>query len=111
MKNRISLLGIIAIVAIIGFGFTACGGDDDNTGGNNTGTQFIEMVSISEGTFQMGTESGGDNKERPVRQVTLSAFKMGKYQVTQEQYHTVMGTNPSHFSSNPATGEIQGRRP
>ena len=34
MKNRISLLAIIAIVAIIGFGFAACG---DDTGGNGTG--------------------------------------------------------------------------
>ena len=32
MKNRISLLGIIAIVAIVGLGFTACA-DDDDTGG------------------------------------------------------------------------------
>jgi len=36
---------------------------------------------------------------------------MGKYQVTQEQYTAVMGTNPSDFNSNPATGEVQGRRP
>ena len=36
MKNRISLLGIIAVVAIIGLGFTACGGDDDGTGGTHT---------------------------------------------------------------------------
>jgi len=35
---------------------------------------------------------------------------MGKYQVTQEQYQTVTGENPSSFSSNSA-GEIQGRRP
>ena len=45
MKNRISLLGIIAIVAIIGFSMTAC--DDGNgsttggnTGGNNGGTTY-----------------------------------------------------------------------
>ena len=30
MKNTIKLLGIIALVAAIGFGFTACGGDDDD---------------------------------------------------------------------------------
>jgi len=36
MKNTIKFLGIIAFVAIIGFSFTACGGDDDN-GGNGGG--------------------------------------------------------------------------
>jgi len=32
MKNAIKLFGIIAIVAVIGFSFTACGGDDDGNG-------------------------------------------------------------------------------
>jgi len=77
----------------------------------------MEMVSISAGTFQMGTDLGTFqgtsvyDAERPVRQVTLSAFKMGKYEVTQEQYQAVMGTNPSKFTSNPADGEIQNKRP
>ena len=30
MKNLMKLIGIIALTAIIGFGFTACGGDDDD---------------------------------------------------------------------------------
>jgi hypothetical protein len=38
MKNTIKFLGIIALAAIIGFSFTACGDDDDdNSGGNNNG--------------------------------------------------------------------------
>jgi len=41
----------------------------------------------------------------------LSAFNMGKYEVRQELYYAVMGTNPSSFSSNPASGEIQNKRP
>ena len=40
---------------------------------------------------------------------------MGKYQVTQEQYLAVMGTNPSYFhggsAREPASGEVQERRP
>jgi hypothetical protein len=41
MKNVFKFLGIIALVAIIGFAFTACGdGDDDNNGnGNGNGTE------------------------------------------------------------------------
>ncbi|MCR5061670.1 MAG: SUMF1/EgtB/PvdO family nonheme iron enzyme [Treponema sp.] len=38
-------------------------------------------------------------------------FKIGKYEVTQELYETVMGKNPSYFSKNPIDGENQKRRP
>ena len=59
-----------------------------------------EMVLIPSGNFQRGSST-----------VTLTGFNMSKYQVTQEQYQAVMGSNPSYFSSSPATGEVQGRRP
>jgi hypothetical protein len=56
MKNTIKVLGIIAIVAIIGFSFAACGGDDDsnntggnNTGGNNTGGDDLRVRIVYEG--------------------------------------------------------------
>jgi formylglycine-generating enzyme required for sulfatase activity len=55
-----------------------------------------ETVLVEGGTFQMGSESGASD-EKPVRQVTVSSFRMGKYEVTQAQYRAVMGTNPSHF--------------
>jgi len=36
--------------------------------------------------------------EKPAHSVTLTQpFYMGKYTITQPQYQTVMGTNPSHF--------------
>lgn len=31
----------------------------------------------------------------------VSSFKIGKYPITQEQYESVMGTNPSYFKNNP----------
>ena len=76
----------------------------------------VEMVQISAGTFTMGshsTERGRDSDEGPQRQVTLSAFRMGRYEVTQELYMAVMDTNPSRFngSEEPAAGEAQRRRP
>ncbi|WP_291529435.1 bifunctional serine/threonine-protein kinase/formylglycine-generating enzyme family protein, partial [Bacteroides sp. UBA939] len=55
-----------------------------------------EMVYVQGGAFQMGSESGFDN-EKPVHQVTVSSFYIGKYEVTQAQWRSVMGTNPSHF--------------
>ena len=57
---------------------------------------YIEMVSIPGGTFQMGdTRNEGLTDEKPVHTVTVSGFKMGKYEITQKQYQTVIGTNPS----------------
>ena len=55
----------------------------------------IELVRVPGGSFQMGSASGGDSDERPVHTVTVSTFYMGKYEVTQGQYRTVMGSNPS----------------
>ena len=33
MKNVLKVLGVIALVAVIGFGFVSCGGDDSSSGG------------------------------------------------------------------------------
>jgi formylglycine-generating enzyme required for sulfatase activity len=64
-------------------------------------TVSIEMVQIPGGSFEMGNPdtSVGDSDERPVHTVTLSAFSMGKYQVTQAQYQAVMGALPSSLTS------------
>jgi TonB family protein len=55
-----------------------------------------EMVFVEGGTFQMGSETG-EADERPVHSVTLSSFKIGKFEVTQAQWKAVMGNNPSDF--------------
>jgi len=73
---------------------------------------------IKPGTFTMGSPVGepGRNNDEVQHQVKLTkGFYMSKYQVTQEQYQAVMGSNPSWFQpsngENPASGEEQGRRP
>ena len=59
------------------------------------------MVYVQGGTFMMGatSEQGSDayGDEKPAHQVTLSAFSIGRYEVTQEEWQTVMGSNPSNF--------------
>lgn len=55
-----------------------------------------EMIFVEGGTFKMGSKSGEDD-EKPVHSVTLSAFNIGKYEVTQAQWAAVMRSNPSHF--------------
>ena len=53
------------------------------------------MVKVEGGIFSMGSTEGYD--EKPVHQVRLSDFCIGKYEVTQDEWEVVMGTNPSHF--------------
>jgi formylglycine-generating enzyme required for sulfatase activity len=54
---------------------------------------------ISAGSFAMGS-TNGDADEQPVRVVTISRpFLLQRTEVTQEQWRTVMGSNPSYFST------------
>jgi len=54
----------------------------------------LDMVFIEGGTFQMGSNDG-ESMEIPVHSVTLSDFLIGKYEVTQKQWHYIAGNNPS----------------
>jgi formylglycine-generating enzyme required for sulfatase activity len=56
-----------------------------------------DMVFIQGGTFLMGSSSG-EADEEPIHWVKLNSFNIGKYEVTQEQWKVVMGSNPSIFS-------------
>ena len=42
-------------------------------------------------------DSGADNDEKPSHSVTLSGYRIGKYEVTQREWLAVMGSNPSWF--------------
>jgi formylglycine-generating enzyme required for sulfatase activity len=53
------------------------------------------MVKIPNGMFTMG--SNEYDNETPVHKVNISEFRVSRYQVTQEQWETVMGGNPSDF--------------
>ena len=58
------------------------------------------MVYVEGGTFLMGSSDGRRDDEKPVHEVTVSSFYMGKYEVTQAEYQAVMGSNPSDFKGN-----------
>jgi len=64
----------------------------------------LDMVYIPSGKFMMGApetkESSRDN-ERPQHLVTLPAFFMGRYPITQAQYEAIMEINPSRFKDKP----------
>jgi len=60
----------------------------------------IKMISVSGGTFQMGSpgsEAGRDQDEGPQTNVTVQSFYMSKYEITQAQYKAAMGVNPASF--------------
>ena len=61
------------------------------------------MVYVEGGTFTMGatSEQSYFNENKPTHSVTLSSFRIGKYEVTQAEWQAVMGSNPSkYFGSN-----------
>ncbi len=43
------------------------------------------------------SENGRSTSEEPQHFVNIPAFFMGKFEVTQEQYQQIMGSNPSNF--------------
>jgi formylglycine-generating enzyme required for sulfatase activity len=61
----------------------------------------------------------GSPSDEPDRQSTetqhsvalAKGFYIGKYEVTQELYQAVMGSNTGYFTNNPASGEEQAKRP
>ncbi|NLA39788.1 MAG: SUMF1/EgtB/PvdO family nonheme iron enzyme, partial [Methanomicrobiales archaeon] len=58
----------------------------------------IKEVFVQGGSFRMGDVwGGGFDGEKPIHNVTLSSFYIGKYEVTQALYKEIMGNNPSYF--------------
>ncbi len=53
----------------------------------------VQMILLPGGTFTMGDENG-EIDETP-HKVTVSPFFIDKFEVTQEEYERVMGSNPS----------------
>ncbi len=104
-------VGMLAVAA-----FTGCvgGGHDEATsGGGKSGPRVgdtktitlpggakMEMVWCPPGSFTMGSPSGEEGRfdNETQHRVTLTkGFWLGKYEVTQAQWKSVMGNNPSWF--------------
>jgi formylglycine-generating enzyme required for sulfatase activity len=62
----------------------------------------LTMVSVPGGTFTMGCRDGRDQDcetdEKPAHSVTLSDFQIGKYEVTQADWRSVMGSDPPELA-------------
>jgi len=88
MKSVCKLIGFVILVLLLVETVAAQSPVSDN------------FVRIEGGTFTMGSPNSEPQRgdyEGPQRQVTVSAFYMGKNQVTQGEYEELMGSNPSNF--------------
>ncbi len=106
-------LSTIALVVLSAVGRLAAIAEEPKTGGNSKvlpkelsvdlgkGVK-LEMVLVPAGEFLMGSpdsDKDAGDEEKPQHRVRITKpFYLGKYLVTQEQWQTVMGSNPSHFT-------------
>ena len=75
------------------------------------GGVILEMVSIPEGTFSMGSpnsEEGRSDWESPQHWVTVQPFFMGKYAVTQAQWKVVAALAKVNRDLNPDPSRFKG---
>lgn len=69
--------------------------------GSQSGVPAWPFRDVEGGTFTMGKISGDTHavdNESPQHRVRVNSFMIGTYEVTQEQWKWVMGSNPSHFT-------------
>ena len=76
------------------------GGPGDLLRASPEGPAGMEFAWVPPGEFRMGSTSPeADGDEQPVTQVRISrGFWLGKYEVTQDEWQAVTGSNPSRFS-------------
>ncbi|MCF8242941.1 MAG: SUMF1/EgtB/PvdO family nonheme iron enzyme [Melioribacteraceae bacterium] len=55
---------------------------------------YDEMIYVQGGTFSMGSDIGS-NDEKPVHTISVSGFSIRKYEVSQREWKTVMGSRIS----------------
>jgi formylglycine-generating enzyme required for sulfatase activity len=61
---------------------------------NQNGKEVLKMAIIPAGNFMMGSQSGSSD-EKPVHKVAIGPFYIGRTEVTQAQWRTVMGSLPN----------------
>jgi len=118
MEKILSIKNISTLIIILTFVFSlySCSSSDDNNGSSNTpsdqysdntiqletytNSYGMKFVKIPAGTFMMGSEDGGPDQEENelLHEVTLTKdFFIQTTEVTQDQWVSVMNSNPSNF--------------
>ena len=105
-KYAVRRLAVVLFVAAMVFPlWDSMGGDDASGPGAvkcvpDAAPADIAWVRIPGGEYDMGCSSGDkacEMDETPVQHITVAAFSLMKYEVTQGQYRAVTGKHPSHF--------------
>jgi formylglycine-generating enzyme required for sulfatase activity len=95
---RVLCAGVLVALSLTGCGKQPGGQAGDNpaaeqSAGEVTTTGGVPMVAIPAGEFVMGDAAGDDTA--PAHKVSVNAFYMDKFEVTQELYRKITGKNPS----------------
>ncbi|MBI4615694.1 MAG: SUMF1/EgtB/PvdO family nonheme iron enzyme, partial [Planctomycetes bacterium] len=61
----------------------------------------IVLVLVPPGSFQMGSDTSKYADERPAHPVTVPAFLIAKYEMTQTQWKRATGEEPSYYKGEP----------
>ena len=122
-KKSGKLLGLAAVLMLAAMVlFTGCPNDysSGNSGGSITPPASADKTyTVNSVNFTMkgiaavtGKSVGhGDESDNAPHTVSLTAYRIGETEVTQELWEAVMGNNPSSFSGSPESGEVQEKRP
>lgn len=90
---------MILMIIVFSMATLSCSKQSKNPLGPGNDTNIynsITFVTIPSGTFRMGNiQGGGASDEKPVHSTTLSSFEMSVHEITQGQYNSVTGSNPS----------------
>ena len=102
---RIGIKKLITILSVLLVAMALSGCTSDNNGSDNKGSDSgdgytnsvgMEFTLMKAGSFDMGTSKYAYSQ--PVHEVRLdNPFYIGTYEVTQQQWEAVMGSNPSNF--------------
>ncbi len=75
---------------------SASGGKKTSLGEYRDPATGMEFILVKGGCYQMGDVFGdGNPNEKPVHDVCVEDFYMGKHEVTQGQWRTIIGSDPS----------------
>ena len=91
---------VMTTAAVLALGAAMAYADESPTAGGvfTDAKTGMEFVFVKGGCYQMGdTFGGGDGDEKPVHEVCVSDFSIGKFEVTQGEWEKIMGSNPSYF--------------
>ncbi|MBP5695668.1 MAG: formylglycine-generating enzyme family protein [Treponema sp.] len=109
---------LFTLAAILGLSLalvaTSCGGgggSSDDDARPVAEVETVGFVPVPGATFDGTTGITGSYVFIEGRTINIPSLWACDHEVTQAEYQSVMGSNPSYFSSSPASGETQANRP